>query len=167
MKIDIRSRGQSAAHRALLTGLLLSAVFMPAVASAALGGDVSSVVADQQRMQATSAVQSNSKYSVREITTPYGTVVREYVSPAGKVFGVTWRGSFLPDFQQILGGYYGAFAKAAQDAKTAQPRRSHNEPLSVVQPDFVMHSVGRTREYAGHAYVPGIIPPGVDAQEIR
>ena len=63
---------------------------------------------------------------MHEITTPSGTVVREYVSPDGKVFGVAWRGAFLPDFQQILGSYYGEFAKDAQAARRAQPGRSHS-----------------------------------------
>jgi hypothetical protein len=128
---------------------------------------VTSVQADQQQMKAKRAVQANGKYSVHEITTPYGTVVREYVSPQGKVFGVAWRGPFLPNFQQLLGSYYGTFAQAAQNARAAQPRRSRNAPLTVEQPELVMHSAGHTRAYAGQAYVPGMIPPGIDAHEIR
>ena len=114
MKVDIRRRSQAATHIALLAGLCFASLFLPARASAALGGDVTSVEADQQQMKATRAVQANAKYSVHEITTPYGTVVREYVSPEGKVFGVAWRGPFLPNFQQLLGSYYGKFAQAAQ-----------------------------------------------------
>jgi hypothetical protein len=104
---------------------------------------------------------------VHEITTPYGTVVREYVSPDGKVFGVAWRGPFLPNFQQLLGDSYATFTQAAQEARSAQPRRSRNAPLAVAQPNLVMHSGGHTRAYVGHAYVPAMIPQGVDAQEIR
>jgi hypothetical protein len=147
--------------------MFLSSVFLPISASATLGGNVTSVEADQQQMKAKRVVQANAKYSVHEITTPYGTVVREYVSPDGKVFGVAWRGPFLPNFQQLLGNYYGTFAQAAQQARTAQPRRSRNAPLTVEQPELVMHSAGHARAYAGHAYVPGMIPQGVDAQEIR
>jgi hypothetical protein len=152
---------------ALLAGFLLSALFLPFRAEAALGGDLSSVQADQQQMKAKRAVQVSGRYSVHEITTSYGTVVREYVTPAGKVFGVTWRGPFLPNFQQILGSYFGEFAQGAKDARAAQPRRSRNASLVLEHPDFVMHSVGHTQAYVGHAYVPGLIPQGVDAQEIR
>jgi len=106
---------------AALAGVLLSSLLAPICASAALGGDVVSVKADQQEMRATRAVQANEKYSVHEITTPYGTVVREYVSPDGKVFGVAWRGPFLPDLQQLLGSYYAQFVQGAQDAKAAEP----------------------------------------------
>ncbi len=167
MRVDIRSRSQSAMLTVLMAGLLFTSLFLPSRASAALGGNVDSVQADQARMKAARAVQSHANYSVQEITTPYGTVVREYVSPSGTVFGVAWRGPFLPNLQQLLGTYYGEFAQAAQQARQTEPRRSRNAPLTVQQPDLVMFSGGHTRAYAGHAYVPGMIPPGVDAQEIR
>jgi hypothetical protein len=161
-------RGAEAPLRtAALAGLLLSSMYLPIRASAALGGDVGSVVTDQQQMKATRAVRANTRYTVHEITTPYGTIVREYVSPDGKVFGVAWRGPFLPDLQQILGSYYGQFVQGSQEARAAQPRRSRNVPLTVEQPELVLHSGGRMRAYAGHAYVPGMIPQGVAAQEIR
>ncbi len=161
-------RGAETHLRAIaLAGIVLSSLLLPIGASAALGGDVASVAADQQQLKATRAVHANAKYSVHEITTPYGTVVREYVSPDGKVFGLAWRGPFLPDFRQLLGSYYGEFAQGAQDARAAEPQRSRNLPLKVDRPELVMHSGGHTRAYAGHAYVPGMIPSGVDAQEIR
>jgi hypothetical protein len=167
MKIDIRSRSQAAMQIVLLAGVVLASLLLPSRAAAALGGDVTSVEADQQQMKAKRAVRASASYSVHEITTPYGTVVREYVSPDGKVFGVAWRGPFLPNFQQLLGDSYATFAQAAQDARSAQPRRSRNAPLMVAQPNLVMHSGGHTRAYVGHVYIPGMIPQGVDAQEIR
>ena len=167
MKIDIRSRSQATMHMVLLAGLVLASLLLPFRASAALGGDVTSVEADRQQMKATRAVRASANYSVHEITTPYGTIVREYVSPDGKVFGVAWRGPFLPNFQQILGDNYAKFSQAAQDARNAQPRRSRNAPLAVEQPDLVVHSGGHTRAFAGHAYIPGMIPQGVDATDIR
>ncbi len=115
----------------------------PARASAALGGDVTSVQADWQQMKAarSTAVQAvDSKYTVHVITTSYGTVVREYVSPDGKVFGVAWRGPFLPNFQQLLGDSYSEFVQGAQQARSGAVRRSRNAPLTVAQPNFVMHS---------------------------
>lgn len=165
MKVKFRRRSQ--VMRMVLAGLCFSSLFLPIRASASLGGDVTSVEADQQQMNAKRAVKTSGKYSVHEITTSYGTVVREYVSPDGKVFGLAWRGPFLPNFQQILGAYYGKFVQGAQDARTAQPRRSRNATLTVEQPELVVHSAGHTRAYAGHAYVPGMIPQGVDTQEIR
>ncbi len=168
MKIENGSRTQ--AFVALLAGVVLLLLLTPARASAALGGDVTSVEADRQQMKATrsTAVQAvDSKYTVHVITTPYGTVVREYVSPDGKVFGVAWRGPFLPNFQQLLGDSYAEFAQGAQQARSGAVRRSRNAPLTVAQPDFVMHSGGHMRAYVGSAYLPGMIPSGVDPKDIR
>ena len=168
MKIDIGSR--SWAYMVLLVGIVLSSLFLPLRAAAALGGGVTSVEADRQQMRATksTAVQAvDSKYTVHVITTPYGTVVREYVSPDGKVFGVAWRGPFLPNFQQLLGDSYAEFVQGAQQARSGAVRHSRNAPLTVAQPDFVMHSGGHMRAYVGSAYLPGMVPAGVDPKDIR
>ncbi len=167
MKVDIRSRSQAATHLILLATFFSASLFLPFRASAVLGGDEASVQIDQKQMKAQRAVQVSGRYSVHEITTPYGTVVREYVSPNGTVFGVAWRGPFLPNFQQLLGNYYGTFAQAAQEARQAQPGRWRNAPMTVDRSDLIMHSAGHTRAYAGQAYVPGLLPQGVAAQEIQ
>lgn len=167
MKIDIRSRSRATTHMVLLAGLILISLGLPLRSAAALGGDVSSVEADQRQMKAERAVRPNANYSVHEITTSYATVVREYVSTDGKVFGVAWRGPFLPNLQQLLGDSYATFAQAAQDARSAQPRRSRNVPLTVEQPGLVVHSGGHMHAYVGHAYIPVMVPQGVDTATIR
>jgi hypothetical protein len=168
MKIDIRSRSQAAVHIVLLAALVFSSLLLPVRATAALGGDEASVETDRQQMRAARAVRPNdTKYTVHELTTPYGTTVREYVSPDGKVFGVAWRGPFLPDFQQLLGDSFATFMQAAQSARNGQVRRSRNAPLTVEQPDLVVHSGGHVRAYVGHAYIPGMIPQGVSAADIK
>jgi hypothetical protein len=167
MKIDIRSRS-GGTGLVLLAGLILSSLLLPCRAAAALGGDEASVETDRQHLKAARAVRpSDTRYTVHELTTPYFTVVREYVGPDGKVFGVTWQGPFLPNIQQLLGNSYPEFAQAAQEARSAQPRRSRNAPLTVATPDLVVHSAGHTRSYFGRAYIPGMMPQGVDAQEVK
>ena len=150
MKVDIRSRSQAATRMVLLAYSFSRHCLLPSSAAAALGGDVSSVEADQHQMKAERTVQANAKYSVHEITTPYGTVVREYVSPGGTVFGVAWRGPFFPNLQQILGGDDGKFVQATQEAERAHPKRSRDLPLTVQQPDLV-HALRRShaRLYRG------------------
>jgi len=178
MKINIRSRNQAFQGRRrvsfvgatviVLAGLVISSLLMPVRAAAALGGDVNSVEADRQQLRGARTVQAvDAKYSVHVITTPYGTVVREYVAPDGTVFGVAWRGPFLPNFQQILGDNYQKFVQAAQEARSGAVRHSRNAPLSVTRPDFVMRSGGHMRAYAGRAYLPGLVPQGVDPKDIK
>lgn len=164
---NLAHRSQAASRVVLFTLLCFASLFLPARASAKLGGDESSVAADQQDMKAKRAVQTKGKYAVHEITTPYGTVIREYVAQNGTVFGVAWRGPFLPNFKQILGDSYGAYEQGARESRGAQARRSRNLPLSVERPELVVRSAGHTRAYAGQAYIPALIPQGVDAREIR
>jgi uncharacterized protein DUF2844 len=127
---------------------------------AALGGDVSSVQADQARMRAQRRVTQTSAYSLHEMQAQGGTVVREFVSPQGKVFGVSWHGSAIPDLQELLGPYYAEFVHAAPT------RRSHG-PVSIQTPNFIIQSGGHQRALAGRAYVPEMLPEGVRAEEIQ
>src|SRR3979490_57952 len=93
---------------------VLVAVTVAAPAFAALGGDATSVQADLVKMKGALRITSSAAFTVHEITTSYGTVVREYVSPGDKVFAVSWRGPVIPDLPQMLGGYYGQFQQAAR-----------------------------------------------------
>ncbi len=89
----------------LIVSLLL---ILPLPAVAVLGDTAASVLNDQARMKGTLRSVDNRTYVMHEITTPSGTVVREFASPQGAVFGVAWEGQFKPDLQQLLGPYYPA-----------------------------------------------------------
>src|SRR5438046_3528585 len=82
--------------RMKLTGALLSSIVLTAAvatpAFAALGGDSATVQADVARMKGVLRITSSAGVTVHEITTSYGTVVREYLTPGDKVFAVSWHG---------------------------------------------------------------------------
>jgi hypothetical protein len=126
---------------------------------AALGGDINSVVADQAQMKAQRRVTQTAAYSIHEMQSQAGTV-REFVSPAGKVFGVAWQGQTLPNFQQVLGSYYGQFIKSA-------PRRRTHGPVTIQTPGLVIQSGGHMRALTGRAYVPEMVPTNVKMEEIK
>ncbi len=134
---------------------------LPAFAS--LGGDASSIEADRAHMNASIRVSQSANYSVHQMQSPGGTVVSEYVSPAGKVFAVTWSGQFMPQMQQILGNYFSQYSAALQ----AQPHRYGHRPLDLQLPGLVVQTGGRMRAYYGRAYVPDMLPQGVSADAIR
>ena len=91
----------------LLQGAIaIVALLAPLSCWATLGDNAASVLADQAQMKGTITSVDNRTYVLHEITAPSGAKVREYVSPAGAVFAVTWEGQFPPDFQQLLGPYY-------------------------------------------------------------
>ncbi|MGH8137744.1 MAG: DUF2844 domain-containing protein [Steroidobacteraceae bacterium] len=130
-------------------------------AQAALGGDVSSVQADRQHIKGQLRVTAAAGYSVHEIRTPTNTIVREYVSPAGRVFAVSWRGPLLPDLRQTLGAYFAQYQAAA-----GAPHAGHRH-LSIRQPDLIVHSNGHMRAFSGYAYVPALLPPSFSLADVK
>lgn len=149
---------------AKLAGIALMAFGSCLPGFAALGGDVSSVHADQANMKASLKTTPGQVYSLHEIKTPMGTIVREFVSADGRVFGVAWRGPSMPPMQQILGTYFQQFSAGAQAHHAARVRRG---PLNIQQPGLVVQSGGHPRGYFGRAYVPGMLPQGVTPDQIR
>jgi hypothetical protein len=150
--------------KGLLLPLLIVLVFA-SPALAALGGTVDSVQKDQVQMKGTMRVASSTaNYTVHEIQASTGTLVREYVSPAGIVFGVAWRGPARPDLQQVFGSYYDQFIQAAKEAKSARPGR---RPLNIQQPGLVVYSGGHMGNLFGKAYIPQLLPQGVTAADIQ
>ncbi|MBV9481723.1 MAG: DUF2844 domain-containing protein [Acidobacteria bacterium] len=149
-------------HRSLLL-LCISLLSLGAHSAwATLGRDANSLDEDQVRMKAALRMaRSGADYSVHELKTPTGTVVREYVSPAGKIFGVAWQGPWLPDFHQILGDYFDPVMQAPRD------RRQGRGPLVIKQPGVVFESAGHMRSFFGRAYVPDLLPEGVSADVVQ
>jgi hypothetical protein len=135
---------------------------MPFPAWAVLGDSAASVLNDQARMKGTLSSVDATAYVMHEITAQDGTVVREYVSPDGAVFGVTWEGQFPPDLEQLLGPYYQQAKQAA-----SQQERHGRGPILIDTPGLVFQQAGHPRSFRGQAYVPQLIPPGVKASDIR
>ena len=149
----------------LATGILSAAVLISTLpAFAGLGEPASSVQADQAHMQGTLKTTQTQSYTVHEIHAATGTVVREYVSTSGKVFAVAWLGPWPPDMRQILGASFEQYHQAVQAQTNA---RAGRRPLRIEQPGLVVHSGGHMRSFAGQAYIPGMLPQGVSAEEIR
>jgi Protein of unknown function (DUF2844) len=152
------------AARILLSASLL---VLPLPAAAVLGDAAASVLNDQARMKGTLRSVDNRTYVMHEITASTGTVVREYVSPAGAVFGVAWEGQFPPDLQQLLGPYYQQAQQAQKAAASAQQPRQRRGPVVIETPGLVMYESGHMRSFHGQAYVPQLVPQGVHASDIR
>jgi hypothetical protein len=140
----------------------LTALVFPSLSFAALGGDVSSIEADKTHMKAAIRTPTaDRKYTVHEMQTPSGTLVRQYVSAAGKIFAVTWQGPTMPDLKQLLGTYFTEYDRAARENSAG-----HNR-LGVQSSGLVVHSKGHVRAFSGKAYVPLMLPQGVTVDEIQ
>jgi hypothetical protein len=141
--------------------LIVWALSSPAMA--ALGGTVDSVQADGVRMKATDKVVRKDAYTVHEIEDSTGTVVREYVSNAGTVFGVSWQGPFVPDMRQILGSYFERYSQAARAQREGQVGRNR---LEIRESGFVVQTSGHQRAYSGRAYDEQLLPPAVGVGDL-
>jgi hypothetical protein len=129
-----------------------------------LGGDAASVQADQVQLQGTLQSTSTVAYTVQEIQCANGAVVREYVSPQGKVFGIAWHGAWPPDMRQLLGSYFDQFMQASK----AQPAgRTERRAVTIRQPGLVVQMAGHPRSFTGRAYLPDQMPSSVTAEAIR
>jgi Protein of unknown function (DUF2844) len=140
---------------------LFALCLVGAAAHAALGDDVASVEADRVHMKASLRVVAAALFTVHEIAAPSGTVVKEFVSPAGKVFAVAWTGPFMPDLRQTLGRYFDTYQSGPRS------RAMRRRLAQMNAPDLVVVSGGRPRAFAGQAYVPSLMPAGVTPDQIK
>ncbi len=144
-------------------GLLCSPAAVIA-ARASLGERATSVAADQLHMKGQIRHSAGAGYQVDEITTPEGTVVKEFISPAGIVFAVSWRGPVMPNLAQTLGSTYFAMLKSAEKHQQAGLGHDH---VQLRTPQLVVHAGGHMRFFFGVAYVPSLLPPNVTISDLH
>jgi hypothetical protein len=103
--------------------------------------------------------------TTHEITLADGSGIKEYVNAAGQVFAVSWRTRLKPNLQSLLGANYAALSEAALE----QPKGVAGMKLqqSLRLSNLVVHQGGRVNAFAGVAYVPALVPSGVDADALR
>ena len=146
----------------IVSGLLLILTLGTVPAGAVLGEYESSVSLDQQYLRGEVRATALEGYKLQQISSRNGMVVREYVSPEGRVFGIAWQGPFIPNLQQLLGSY----SMQVQQTQQSQKRR-RGGPLVVRGNDFVFVSGGHMRAYHGQAYVPSLMPKNVSTEVVR
>ena len=146
-------------RKELILFSILAAVAGPA--GATLGGSAESVVTDQSKLHAKRAVVQRQDYSVHEITGIDGTLIREYVTPDGKVFGVSWTGPTIPDLVQLLGTYNAEFQTAIR------AKRGRRSSAAVRNADLVVESSGHMRAFHGRAFLNSMLPSGVTEDVVQ
>jgi hypothetical protein len=149
-------------HRWLCISAFLLAISN--VSHAELGGNTHTIDSDSVGMKAQkkALVSGFPSYTVHQMELPSQTIVRQYASPAGIVFAVTWQGPFKPDLRELLGRNFEKMI--AYQSRSA--RRGHTQ-LTINEADLVVESGGRMRNFFGRAYLPAEIPPGLAMQEIK
>jgi hypothetical protein len=148
--------------RLVLLPLILIA--LPSIAFAALGGRVTSVDADRIRVEgALMRIVRNDAYALHEIRSASGTMIREYVNPSGLVFAVAWDGPWLPDLRQVLGDHFDRYQAIMQSRRG----RGGRGAVVIDEPGLVVQMTGRPRAFKGRAYLPALLPAGLQLESIR
>ena len=141
--------------------ILLMLIVSNLPAWAALGDDVTSVDSDLKVLGGQRRVVFNVGYNMHEITTPAGGVVKEFVSPQGRVFGISWQGNSMPNLQQLLGSYA---AEVQQAPRTQIVRR---RGVVIQTGDLVFTSSGHMGSYQVRAYLLSLVPDNVTAEVVK
>lgn len=147
----------------LAVSCCLAAVVGAHNAGATLGERVESVAKDRKALSAVRrSTTTGPNYTVHESASD-ATTIREYVNASGIVFAVAWNGFMHPDLTQLLGSY----ASDYQQAKRQQPRRRGQRRLQVTGDQVVVQTWGHMRSLQGRAYVPSLVPAGVDIHDLK
>jgi hypothetical protein len=155
-----RKVGKAAMRTMFIFLFLLMMGTVPAWA--VLGEYESSISVDQEVLQGQRREEARTGYRLHTITSANGAVVKEFVSPAGKVFGISWQAPNMPRLDQLLG------ANMTELEQALQGRKGHRGgPLVVETPKLVFVSGGHSRFFIGRAYVPSLVPAGVSMEGVR
>ncbi len=150
------------------TGLLivfaLAAPGAPALAE--LGGLASSVQADQIHLHATLQQYAMSNHVRHELALPNGAAVHEYTNAQSQVFAIRWSGPGKPDLRSLLGSHFGAL-QAANAGQPSRFARYARRPLAVDDPDLKIQSGGHMGYFWGLAWLPALMPAGVQPSDLQ
>lgn len=141
----------------------LALLMLPLPVCASLGGDTASVKSDVAKMETTIRTTSGQGYEVHEMQSQSGVAIKEFASPGGKIFAVSWSGPTHPDLRQLLGNYYDQYIQAVQEQRAHRRGRG---PLLIQMPGLVVRISGHERAFRGKAYVPQLVPAGVRVEDL-
>ncbi|OUL75384.1 Protein of unknown function [Burkholderia sp. YR290] len=113
-----------------------------------------------------SSTGASASYTVRQTTLGNGTVIREYISSAGSVFGLAWSGPQMPNLSDLLGSYFPQYVAGVTSARKVRGGGGHG-PGIVQDSGLVVHSGGHMGAFSGQAYLPQALPAGVSGTDIQ
>jgi hypothetical protein len=151
-----------------VTIALAAATLLPLSSYAVLGGapitgssSAMSLRAAPQAASTSPAISSTAAYSVHESRDADGITVREYVLPNNIVFAASWQGPVRPDMNALLGSYFPNFVSAGEE------RLRGTGTLIQRNGDLQVESAGRPVNFFGMAYLPGLMPANLRANNLQ
>jgi hypothetical protein len=130
----------------------------PIFAQAELGGNLASITQEEKIFGSSLTSSPQANYIIYTQSISPDLVIKQYMSNSGNIFGVSWRGSTLPNYEVLLGNYYSNYLSAHQ-----------RNPRSVFLRDanLVLESGGMMGGYIGRAYLPKQLPVGMTPTSIQ
>ncbi|MFM0238062.1 DUF2844 domain-containing protein [Paraburkholderia phytofirmans] len=105
----------------------------------------------------------NGALRMRTLTDAGNTTIAEYATNTGQIIAYAWQGPTMPDLPALLGKYADSY-RAGAAAATAD---GNLHVSRVARPDLIVESGGPMRGYAGRAWLPAALPPGVTADDFQ
>lgn len=145
-----------------LSVLVLTGFCFPALAT--LGEMDTSVERDSTALHAVrAAVAVNAtSHRMQELANARSTV-HQYADATGRIFAVTWTGLGHPDLAVLFGSYYAEYQAAVQTGAVKRGGRLSSTQTN----DLVVRLSGLPRHVGGLAYVPSLLPAGVDPRALK
>ncbi|MFM6928689.1 MAG: DUF2844 domain-containing protein [Bdellovibrio sp.] len=128
---------------------------------AALGDQIAGALSGSAKAPQTTS--SGASFTVTQSTDANGIFVRQYIDSSGLVFAISWKGSFVPDLENLLGGFTADFKNAVH--KKGKLRGSRR--LKVDTGFIIVEGGGRQRDQSGRAYIPVKLPAGFDLKDVN
>lgn len=156
-----RSRGQTGAALSLALGLACP------LAGATLGepGWATPAADPGRATGARRFVETTSMRLQAQVTTQAdGSTIKEFLTPGGIVFAVSWSTRLKPRLDVLLGAHAPGYAEAARAAASA-PGVHHAATL--VAGDLVVHETSHLNTHVGVAWLRSLVPEGVRVDELR
>jgi hypothetical protein len=133
---------------------------------AELGGAAASVQTDQSRMRASLHQVSFATHVRHELALPNGGTVHEFTNGQGQVFAIRWSGPGKPDLRNLLGSHFVAF-QAANASQGLRFGRLSRRPVTVDSSDLKIEMGGHMGYFHGLAWLPALMPSGVQPADLQ
>ena len=143
-------------------GIVLAILGASPAAHATLGELEYSVNSDVKAFASSQKVTRAERFSVHTLSGGPSTV-KEFVSPDGMVFAVSWRGMKPPDLSVLFGKYFKEYDERFKN----RARRQRRGSSYTVTSQIVVMTGGHMGDLRGLAIVPSLLPPGVEAKDLQ
>ncbi|HEY8270189.1 MAG TPA: DUF2844 domain-containing protein [Pseudobdellovibrionaceae bacterium] len=141
----------------LFAGLILS--LGSSLCRATLGEVINSPSTTLSTNNSSQKISTSGKFITHEYEKD-GNTIREYASESGVVFAVSWRGISKPDLNTLFGSYFNEYKQALDEV----PKQYGVKTISMKTAKMMVRRGGRMRDPRGFAYIPSMVPEGVNIE---